>query len=67
VSAALTVKVTRLGDFSPFGRFFAFWAFFSLFGDFSPFGRVFTFGSFLKITESATILVLLFSIVKCML
>jgi hypothetical protein len=62
VSAALTVKLTRLGDFSSFGRFFVFWALFRLLGD-----CLHTFGSFLKITELATNLVLLFSIVKCML
>jgi hypothetical protein len=36
-------RVTRLGEFLPFGRIFAFWANFCLLGEFLPFGRIFAF------------------------
>jgi hypothetical protein len=50
-------RVTGLGEFSTFGRFFTIWAIFHHLGDFSPFGRffatwaIFTLGSLLKSTE----------------
>jgi hypothetical protein len=42
-----------LGDFSPIGRFFAYWAIFRLLGDFSPTGRLFTLGSFFENDRSS--------------
>jgi hypothetical protein len=38
-----SIRVTRLGDFSPIERFFAYWAIFRLLGDFLPIGRFFAF------------------------
>jgi hypothetical protein len=62
-----------LGEFSPIGRFFSYWAIFSywanffLLGEFSPIGRLFILKVFEKIVPMYTYIYgLLFSVVEVM-
>jgi hypothetical protein len=57
VTSVVVGRVTRLGEFLPIGRIFAY-----ILGKFSPIGRLLDLGSFLKSTEVAHILGSLFDV-----